>query len=74
MTEVDMEKVRRARNTYAKQWKAKNADKIRERNRRWRAENPEKVREYNLRYWAKRADREEAEAQGVQEEVQTDAR
>ena len=30
--------------------------------RKWRAKNKERVRENNLRYWARRAEREAAEA------------
>ncbi len=40
-----MEKAREAQRAYAKQWRAK---------------NKERVRENNLRYWARRAEREAA--------------
>ncbi len=43
MAEIDMERVRAAQRAYAKEWRAKNKDKVREK---------------NLRYWAKRAERE----------------
>lgn len=56
MSGVDMEKAREAQRAYAKQWRAKNKDR---------------VRENNLRYWARRAEREAA-AQKEQEEVQGD--
>lgn len=51
MNSVDMEKARQAQRAYAK---------------RWRAKNKEKIRETNLRYWARRAEREAA-AQNTQE-------
>ena len=47
MSDIDIEKVRAAQRAYAKEWRAK---------------NPEKVREKNLRYWARRAEREAQEA------------
>lgn len=40
-----MDAARNARNAYARQWRAKNKDR---------------VRENNLRYWARRAEREAA--------------
>ena len=43
MSESDIEKARAAQRAYAKAWRAK---------------NPDKVREKNLRYWARRAERE----------------
>lgn len=43
MNEVDIEKARAAQRAYAKAWRAK---------------NPDKVREKNLRYWTRRAERE----------------
>ena len=47
MSDIDIEKARAAQRAYAKAWRAK---------------NPEKVREKNLRYWARRAEREAQEA------------
>ena len=47
MNNVDIEKAREAQRAYARAWRAKNKDR---------------VRENNLRYWAKRAEREAAEA------------
>lgn len=44
MSDLDMEKARAAQRAYAKNWRRK---------------NPDKVRENNLRYWARRAEREE---------------
>lgn len=43
-----MDAARNARNAYARQWRAK---------------NKERVRESNLRYWARRAEREAAAAE-----------
>ena len=43
MSNIDIEKARAAQREYAKAWRAK---------------NPDKVREKNLRYWARRAERE----------------
>ena len=48
MSEIDVEKARAAQRAYAKAWRAK---------------NPDKVREKNLRYWARRAEREAQAAQ-----------
>ena len=47
MSNIDIEKARAAQRAYAKAWRAK---------------NPDKVREKNLRYWARRAEREAQEA------------
>ena len=47
MSNIDIEKARAAQRAYAKAWRAK---------------NPDKVREKNLRYWARRAERELQEA------------
>lgn len=47
MSNIDIEKARAAQRAYAKEWRAK---------------NPDKVREKNLRYWARRAEREVQEA------------
>lgn len=47
MSDIDIEKARAAQRAYAKAWRAK---------------NPDKVREKNLRYWARRAEREAQEA------------
>lgn len=47
MSDIDIEKARAAQRAYAKEWRAK---------------NPDKVREKNLRYWARRAEREVQEA------------
>ena len=47
MSNIDIEKARAAQRAYAKEWRAK---------------NPDKVREKNLRYWARRAEREAQEA------------
>ena len=58
MDESAVKAAKKARNEYA---------------RKWRAENPDKVREANLRYWARRAEREAA-AQQEYEEVRADAR
>ena len=58
MSGIDMEKARKAQRAYAKAWRAK---------------NPDKVREANLRYWARRAEREAAETQVAEaQEVQHD--
>lgn len=46
MTEANMEKAREAQRAYARNWRAKNKDR---------------VRENNLRYWARRAEREAAQ-------------
>lgn len=43
MSDTDIEKARAAQRAYAKAWRAK---------------NPDKVREKNLRYWIRRAERE----------------
>ena len=56
MSEIDVEKARAAQRAYAKAWRAKNRDKVREK---------------NLRYWARRAEREEA-AQKEREAVHGD--
>lgn len=47
MEQKAMDAARNARNAYARQWRAK---------------NKERVRESNLRYWARRAEREAAAA------------
>ena len=47
MNDIDIEKARAAQRAYAKEWRAK---------------NPDKVRAKNLRYWARRAEREAQEA------------
>ena len=55
MNNVDIEKAREAQRAYARAWRAKNKDR---------------VRENNLRYWARRAEREAAEqANAEQKEV-----
>lgn len=47
MTEEQIKQAQEAKRRYARKWRAKNKDR---------------VREANLRYWAKRADREAKEA------------
>lgn len=48
MSNIDMDKVRAARRNYAKKWRAKNR---------------ERIKESNLRYWERRAEREAQEMQ-----------
>lgn len=58
MSETDIEKARKAQRAYAREWRAKNRDK---------------VKANNLRYWARRAEREAKETkqmQGTEQKVQ----
>lgn len=45
----------KARKEYARQYRAKNRDRLNEYKRKWRKANPEKVNEYTERYWNKKA-------------------
>ena len=54
MNSIDIEKAREAQRAYARKWRAKNKDRI---------------RETNLRYWARRAEREAAEQEKEEKEV-----
>jgi hypothetical protein len=49
------DEARKARNEYAKQWRAKNAIHVREYYKRWREANPDKVRANTKRYWERKA-------------------
>jgi hypothetical protein len=49
------DEARKARNEYAKQWRAKNATHVREYYKRWREANPDKVRANTKRYWERKA-------------------
>ena len=42
-----------------KKYRAKNAERIKEREKAWRKANPEKVREHQKRYWAKKFQEEQ---------------
>ena len=52
MNDINLENARAAQRAYYKEWRAK---------------NPEKVRANRLRYWARRAEREAAEAAAQKE-------
>ena len=54
MNSIDIEKAREAQRAYARKWRAKNKDRI---------------RETNLRYWARRAEREAAEQEKQEKEA-----
>lgn len=47
------EEARQARNKYFRDYRKKNLEKSKERQRKWRKENPEKVKQYQERYWDK---------------------
>lgn len=49
------EEARQARNEYARQWRAKNKEKLRNYYALWRAANPDKVRQYQARHWQRKA-------------------
>ena len=49
------EYIKQKRNTYYKEWRNNNKDKVREYIRTWRNNNKDKVREYNKNYWRKKA-------------------
>lgn len=55
MSEIDVERAKAAQRAYAKAWRAKNKDK---------------VRENNLRYWARRAEREAQETKQMEDTEQ----
>ena len=40
-----------------KEYRKKNAEKVRETKRKWDKAHPEKLKEYQERYWEKQADR-----------------
>lgn len=40
---------------YARQYRAKNREKLNEYSRNWRKENPDKVKGYHEAYWEKKA-------------------
>ena len=44
-----------ARRRYKSEWRARNADHVREYAREWRKNNPEKILANNARYWEKKA-------------------
>ncbi len=48
------EEAKKAKREYYKKYRAKNAERIKEREKAWRKANPEKVREHQNRYWAKK--------------------
>lgn len=48
------EEARQARNTYARQWRAKNKEKLRNYYALWRAANQEKVKQYQRDYWERK--------------------
>lgn len=52
MDKLDVQKARAAQRAYAKAWRAK---------------NPDKVREANVRYWLRRAEREAIKAEQKEE-------
>lgn len=54
MNSIDIEKACEAQRAYAREWRAKNKDRI---------------RENNLRYWARRAEREAAEHEKREKEA-----
>lgn len=51
------EKQKAARAAYMKEYRKKNAEKVRETKRKWDKAHPEKLKEYQERYWEKQADR-----------------
>ena len=44
-----------ARRRYKSEWRARNADHVKEYAREWRKKNPEKIQAINARYWEKKA-------------------
>lgn len=53
------EEAKKAKREYYKKYRAKNAERIKEREKAWRKANPEKVREHQRRYWAKKFQEEQ---------------
>ena len=49
------EAAKQARRQYYKEYRQRNGDRMRERERAWRNANREKVRETNRRYWQRKA-------------------
>ena len=45
-----------ARARYAREYNAKNRERLNEYRRNWRRENPDKVRQYNEDYWKHKAE------------------
>ncbi|MEC0199072.1 hypothetical protein P4H35_22230 [Paenibacillus taichungensis] len=49
-----IEEARQARKKYMQEYRLKNLEKSKERQRKWRKANPEKVKQYQERYWEKK--------------------
>jgi len=49
------EKARKARNEYARKWRAKHKEYIKAYTKEWREKNPDKVQATLNRYWEKKA-------------------
>lgn len=49
------EKAKQMRNAYAKEWRDKNREHVREYHKQWRKANPDKVRANFERYWERKA-------------------
>jgi hypothetical protein len=49
------EEARQARNAYARQWRAKNADRIRANQKKWRDANKEYTKQRQVEYWERKA-------------------
>ena len=54
LTQEQEQAAREARNTYQREYRAKNPEKQREYQRDWRARNKDKVKAYNAAYWARK--------------------
>ena len=57
------ESIIEARRAYHREYRKKNGDRIRERERKWRRDNPDRVKAIQRRFWEKRK-RENAAAAG----------
>ena len=61
------EEAKKAKREYYKKYRAKNAERIKEREKAWRKANPEKVREHQNRYWLNKYLKENGEYLAVDE-------
>lgn len=55
MTEKEKSLAAAYHRAYMKEYRKKNAERIRQQQNEWRKNNPDKVREYRERYWSKKA-------------------
>lgn len=52
----DIDKIRKARNEYFKEYRAANREKLREYQKEWRHNNKDKMKVINDNYWLKKAE------------------